>query len=197
VKSLASQHDAAAPQSSEHSDVTILHFSKAPIPLSSHPNGLRAFLGNGAFVNDQKTVLRASKRCVYIAGNSIQNLSMAPGRLRNEMLVGLLVDFRHHFGHTLHVSLLRLKQAEQDLPGLFNYVARSAGEKVAEPYVKSKQLIRSAPKGLLVPTTFLWYRHSATTVGTSGYLYFGPQAIHAPVQFTNRSTLFRTFCGTA
>jgi hypothetical protein len=185
---------AAAPQASEHPDLAIVHFPQTPVPLSSHPNGLVAFFGNRAFIDNQETVLGLSKSRIHIVGNLIQNGSVAPRRLRNEVLIGLVVDIRHHFGHALHVSLLRLDQAEQVLPGLFVYIARSAGEKAAEPRMKHAQSITSALKDLSVPTTFSRYRRLlAAGAGVVGCLFDGPQDIHARVQYTKGSLLSRTF----
>ena len=199
IEPFVSQGDVApAPQSSEHTHLAIVHFSQAPVPLSSHPNGLVAFFGNRALIDDQKTALRVSNRCVHILGNLIQYFSVAPGRLRNEVLERLVVGFRHHFGHALHVSLFRLDQPEQVLARLFYYVARSAGEKCAEPCVKRAQSVGNAAKEIAGTRAFSWCRRILTALAHAiGCPFVGRQNTHARVQYTTRSILSRTFCETS
>jgi len=191
IESFVSQGDLApAPQSSKHTHLAIVHFSQAPVPLSSHPNGLVALFGNRALIDDQKTLLRASNRCVHILGDLIQYFSVAPRRLGDEVLERLVVGFRYHFGHALHVSLLGLDQPEQVLARLFYYVARSTGEKSAEPCVKRPQSVGNAAKDLSGARVFSWCRRILTALaGAMGCLFVGRQDTHARVQYTNRSIL--------
>jgi hypothetical protein len=102
---------------------------------------------------------------------------------------------KSHFGHALHVSLLRLDQAEQLLPGLFDYVAGAAGEKASEPCVKCTQPVGDIPKELLGTTALLWYRRIvAALAGAIRCLFAGRQDIHARVQYASCSILSRTLC---
>jgi hypothetical protein len=116
IQSRINQTDSIpSPQRAKHSNLTVVLFAQASIPLARHPYRVLAFLLKAAFINVQPRADLPAHQLISVPRYSIHDRPMSPGRVSEKILQNLIIAVRNRLGHPFHVSLLRLHQAAQIL----------------------------------------------------------------------------------
>src|ERR1700737_2576047 len=126
-------------QRTKHSNLAVVLFPQAAIPLTRHPDRLIALLGEGALIKIQPRAALSPEQSVRVARHPIHDWAIIPRGVRQKILQHLVVAVRDCFDHALHVALLRLHQAAQILLGRLDHAVVARAERIRDAVAESPE----------------------------------------------------------
>ena len=159
-----------APECTEHSDLAVVLFPKASIPLARHVYRLVAFLLKGTFIDIQPRAELAAEQRVRVSSHFVDDRAIAPRRVRQKILQHLVIAVRNRLDHALHVPLLCLHQAAHVLLCCLDHAVVAGAKLLREAVVTPagrivweyvSPFVGQAPRGLPVKDVPWVYRVQA------------------------------------
>jgi hypothetical protein len=108
-------------QGGKNTYLAVIHFPLATTPLAFYADGMLALFGKATLVDQQATLCCSTQPAIGFLGHLIQDRTMLPRRLGEQVLEALLIGAGNTLFHAFYVLSVRLHQTVEIVCGGMKY----------------------------------------------------------------------------